>query len=241
MKKKLLVCFWGQDKISSYLKNNPFMDKNYYEDKIITLNDLVINIKKNFDSYDIDFLWSTWSRCDIQKYEHNFKYILKHDEPKNFEEYLDSIDFPYVGQIRNDIDKYKKVRHGYFTQFFHKDKIINYLKDNNLNLKYNGLIFSRTDIYFMPKNNSIFNFNDNIIYIPEIYWGSRDIGVNDHIIIGNFNYVLNSINIDFNNLHNIIYSSHNIEQANAKILQKNNSIIQEFSCDIYCRFPLHMC
>jgi hypothetical protein len=93
----------------------------------------------------------------------------------------------------------------------------------------------------MPKDNSIFNFNDNIIYIPEIYWGSRGIGVNDHIIIGNFNYVLNSINIDFNNLHNIIYSSHNIEQANANILQKNNSIIQEFSCDIYCRFPLHMC
>jgi hypothetical protein len=240
MKQKLLVCFWGQDKVSTYLKNNPFMKKQYYENKIINLNDLIINIKTIFNTYDIDFLWSTWSRCNIQEYKHNFKYILQYDEPKNFEEYLDSIGFQYVGQIRN-IEKYKTVRQGYFTQFFHKDKIINYLTNNNLNAEYNGLIFSRTDIFFIPSDNN-FDFNKNVVYVPEIYWGSRGLGVNDHILIGNFNYILNSINfIDFNNLNNIILHSHNVEQANATILQHNHATIEEFECDIYCRFPLHMC
>jgi len=240
MKQKLLMCFWGQNKTSSYLKNNPFMKQDYYEDKSIDLNDLVINIKKIFNIYDIDFLWSTWSRCDIQKYSHNFKYILQHDEPEDFEKYLCDINFSYVGQIRG-IEKYKTVRQGYFTQFFHKDKIISYLKENNLSTEYKGLILSRTDILFVPENGFNFDFNKNIVYIPEIYWGSRGIGVNDHILIGNFNYVLNSINCNnFDNLNSIIYHSHNIEQVNETILNNNNATIQEFGCDIYCRFPLHM-
>ena len=237
--KKILVCFWGQDKESEYLKNNPFMDSEYYEDKKINLGDLCENIKDIFNEYQIDFLWSTWTRCNIEKYENIFKYILKSDEPEDFESFLNEINYPYVGQIRHD-ERYHKVRHGYYTQFFHKHRILSFLKEKNFT-EYDGIIFSRTDIFFKPKKEVFFNFDNRIIFVPEIYWGSRGIGINDHILIGNYSYVLEGINFNkLEDLNQMIFDSHNIEQVNQKIINNNNRVFVEFGCEKYCRFPLHM-
>lgn len=232
--KKLLVCFWGQDKISKHLKNSPYMKEDYHENKIISLEHLVENQKNIFSSFDVDFLWSTWSRCNIEKYCKNFKYILKHEEPIDFHQYLDSIDFKYVVQIRDR--EARKERQGYYTQFFHKDSIIRFIKHNNI--RYDGIVFSRSDIFFVPEKTESINFDKQVVYVPEIYWNSRGCGINDHIALGNFDYVIKAIDFyDFKNLNNIIQDSWNPELVNKIIIEKNNCLIEEFVCERYCRFP----
>lgn len=235
----MLVCFWGKLKTSDYLKNNPFMESEYYEQRNVTLQTLIDNYKQQFSEFDIEFLLSTWDNQNLEEYESQFKYILKHSEPSDWEAFLDEINFPHNTQIRNH-PVYHVNRPGPYVRMFHTLEISNFLKNHNL--EYNSIMFSRTDIYFEIKDKTVIDFTKDVCYTPEIYWGSRGhTYVNDHIMLGKYQYVLNALHIDsIESMHETLFHAWNPEEFLFKTIKKNNAEYEEFVCNKYCRFPIHM-
>lgn len=239
MANKLLICFWGKLKTGEYLRNNPFMENGYYEERSITFQTLIDNYKNQFPNFDIDFLLSTWDDVNLDEYENQLKYIQKHKEPSDWESFLNEKNFPHVSQIRHH-PIYHINRPGIYVRLFHMEQISKFLKENNIN--YDAILFSRTDIYFEIDEKSTIDFTKDICYLPEVYWGSRGhTFVNDHIVMGKYEYVLNAIHIDsIDSMYDTIFHSWNGEQVLFSTLEKNNAVYTEFVCSKYCRFPLHM-
>lgn len=206
--KKTLACLWGLTK----------MDINE------TINGL-----KNIFGNNIDFLISTW---DDQVFdEYNFKYILKSKAPT--QKFLDEINFPFTQQIKNN-PEWHVVRLGHYAQFYHNYKILNFL--NNQNLNYDILIKSRADLIFDTEFN--FDFSTNKCYVPEIYWASKGVGINDHFICGNFEYLKKSLHIqDFEDFFYVVENTWNPESILQKLLFMNNSSYIEFKCNSYLLMP----
>ena len=235
---KTLVCFWGKLKTGTFLKNNPFTENEYYEERNVNFKTLIDNLKEEFKDHELNFLLSTWSNVNTSEFETDIKYLLKHEEPLDWESYLNSINFPHVSQIRGH-PVYHVGRPGYYTRMFNMLEIAKFLEKNKL--VYDNIVFSRTDIYFKFKDFKSLDFKKDVCFIPETYWGSRGTGVNDHIIMGNFNYILNAIKIDsIESMHDLFYHSWNPEEAFGRTLIKNNSNYENFVCDKYCRFPIAM-
>lgn len=193
------------------------------------LDSTIQSLKDQFSNFNIDFLISTWDDQIFE--EEKFKYIIKNNPPTD--EYLNSINFPYTRQIKNVLD-FQHLRKGHYAQFFHCHIISNFLHQNNLD--YNILIKSRTDLVF--KTNFDFDFNKDICYIPEIYWASKGVGINDHFICGRFDYIKRSIKIDtFEEFLPIIENSWNPETVNKNLILGNDCSYLEFPCDSYLILP----
>lgn len=206
--KNTLVCLWGLTKFD--------------------LTDTVIGLKNIFGD-NIDFLISTW---DDQLFnEEYFKFILKSKSPTK--EYLDEIGFPFTQQIKN-VPEWHSVRFGHYAQFYHNFKILQFLNDNSLN--YDILVKSRTDVVFETDFN--FDFSIDKCYIPEIYWASKGVGINDHFICGDFSYLKESLHIEnFEEFFEIVENTWNPETILQKLLLSNNSNIMEFKCSSYLLLP----
>lgn len=206
---KTLICLWGQIR----------------DDLNITIN----SIKKIIPEGEFDLLISTW---DDQAFDESiFKYIIKSPSPSK--EYLDSIKFPYTMQIKN-VSEWHGVRTGHYAQFFHNYKIYQFLKSNSFD--YDNLVQSRTDLVF--DTDFIFNFNQDICYVPEIYWSSRGVGINDHFICGKYGYIKNSIAIEnFEQFFHVIENSWNPETVRQRLIIGNNCRYTEFNCKSYLLLP----
>jgi hypothetical protein len=114
------------------------------------------------------------------------------------------------------------------------------LRENNI--KYDGILFSRTDIYFEFMPSTIIDFSKDVCYLPKIYWGSKNPGhLNDHIIVGKYEYVLRALHIEsVESEHAPMFICHNPESYLYNALVQRESVYEEFECIKYCRFPLHM-
>ena len=238
--KKMLLCFWGKPKVGTFLQNCPFAnwDKFSVEETNIDIKKVYNQYLKMFPDHQLEVLWCTWSHINFDSHKIPIKYKLPLDEPSDWESYLNSINFPYVMQIKHH-PIYNLNRPGIYTQFFSQFNIINFIKKNNL--EYDSIIISRTDIFHIPNEDFIFDLNQDVIYVPEIYWGSRGTGVNDHVVIGNFNTVVNSLYYEkFSDLTTIIENSYNGEVAKQQTLSKDSKTIIEYPCDVYCRYPIPM-
>jgi hypothetical protein len=163
--------------------------------------------------------------------ENQFKYILRYPSPTL--EYLNNINFPFTQQIKN-FPEWHGVRLGHYAQFFHNYEISKFIGDNKL--EYDILVKSRCDLVFDKNFN--FDFSVDMCYVPEIYWGSKGVGINDHFICGKFSYVNKSLKMEsFTEFFNIIESSWNPETANQKLIINNGSKYFEFSCTSYKLLP----
>jgi hypothetical protein len=192
------------------------------------INYLITNINKNFKG-DIDFLISTWNNQKIN--EELFKYIILSDVPTD--EYLNNIGFPYTQQIKG-VEQWHNLRIGHYSQFYHIYKISNFIENNELN--YDVLLISRSDLVF--ETNFNFNFSLDTCFIPDIYWASKNVGINDHFICGNYQYLKKSIKIlEFKSFFEVIETSWNPETVKKRLLEMNNSNYYEFDCNSYILLP----
>ena len=240
--KKMLLCFWGKPKVGTFIQNAPFIvwDKYSIEETNVDIEKVYNQYLKMFPDCEIDVLWCTWSHVNFDDHKIPVKYKVPIEEPSDWESYLNSIDFPYVAQIKGH-PIYHLHRPGIYTQFFTQFSIINYIKEHNLN--YDSIFMSRTDIFHIPKEDFVFDFSKDVMYIPEIYWGSRGIGVNDHVVIGNFDTVVNNLYFEkFSDLMDIIGNSYNPEHAKQQVFLRDGKEIKdtyvEYPCDLYSRYPV---
>lgn len=184
------------------------------------------NISKTFSDYDIDFLLSTW--YDEEYDESQFNYIIKSQSPT--EDFLNFIKFPYTLQLQSNYGP-KSWRFGHYSQYFHTLKIHEFINNNNLN--YDILCKLRSDLFF--ESNYQFDFNKNICYIPKNY--HCEIGVNDHFMIGRFDYMKKVIQIDSNDIYSLLENSWNPEIALQTFFKINNFNVVEFECQSYKLLP----
>jgi hypothetical protein len=209
---KLLLCFWGL-----YRNNN--------------IDEIIENYKRLLPNYDIDFLISTWDSQPIDT--DKFKYVIKTPDPTV--ESVKESGFPYTLQAKN-CEGRDHMRIGHYAQFFHNFLIVKYIKDNNLSSEYQYLAKSRCDVLF----NTDFDFiiNDDICYLPEIYWPSRGVGINDNFLFGRFDYIMKSINMNkFEDFFETVERSWNPETVNQNLILGNSCIYKEFQCSSYALLP----
>lgn len=92
----------------------------------------------------------------------------------------------------------------------------------------------------IPKvSDFIFDLDSDTIYVPEIYWGSRNIGYNDHIIISKFKTFMGVFNRDtFEEIFDIISSVWCPELLHHNLMTSRTNNIIEYPCKLYCRFPI---
>jgi hypothetical protein len=193
------------------------------------LDSTIQNLKDQFSNFDIDFLISTWDDQIFE--EEKFKYIIKNNPPTD--EYLNTINFPYTRQIKN-VPNFQHLRKGHYAQFYHNYRISEFLESNSID--YDILIKSRTDLVF--ETNFDFDFNKDICYIPEIYWASKGVGINDHFICGRFDYIKRAIKISkFEEFLPIIENSWNPETVNQNLILGNSCSYLEFPCYSYLLLP----
>lgn len=206
---KALICLWGQIRFD--------------------LNIVIQHISKILPECEYDLLISTWE--DQVFDESVFKYIIKSASPTK--ELLDKIGFPYTIQIKN-VNEWHGLRFGHYAQFYHNYKISQLINSNNFD--YDILVKSRTDLVF--ETNFIFNFKSDICYVPQIYWGSKGVGINDHFVCGGFDYVKKCINMEiFEDFFPTIESSWNPETVQQKLIMGNQCFYTEFDCESYMLLP----
>jgi len=205
----ILICYWG-----------------------LSRGDISISIDnylKMFDGHKVDFLLSTWDDQEID--DSRFKYVMKHKSPTK--EYLDEIEFPYTQQIKS-VPEWHGARLGHYAQFYHNYKIYEFLENNNL--EYDVLVKTRTDLVFTA--NLKININSDMCYVPEIYWPSKGVGINDHFILGKFSYVKKSLRIEnFNEFFSLVENNWNPETIHQKLILKNECKYSEFPCSTYLLLP----
>jgi hypothetical protein len=205
----ILICYWG-----------------------LSRGDISISIDnylKMFEGHKVDFLLSTWDDQEID--ESRFKYILKHKSPTK--EYLDEIKFPYTQQIKF-VPAWHGSRLGHYAQFYNNYKIYEFINNNDLN--YDVLVKTRTDLVF--STNIEFDFTTDMCYVPEIYWPSRGVGINDHFILGKFSYLKKALKIDnFQNFFHNIENNWNPESVHQKLILDNDCKYSEFHCSSYLLLP----
>ena len=206
---KTLIFFWGKT-------NGQF-------------NLVIDNFKKIFSNSEIEFGISTW---DDQNFDESiFTYVIKSKQPTN--DFLNEIKFPYTQQIKN-VPEWHNIRIGHYSQFYHNFKISEFLHSNNLN--YDVLIKSRTDLLFETDFN--FNFENNICYVPQIYWGSKGVGINDHFICGKYEYLKKSLFMyNLESFFPIIENSWNPETIHQNLILINEGRYVEFDCKSYTLLP----
>lgn len=205
----ILICYWGQSR----------------GDISISIDNYI----KMFEGHKIDFLLSTWDDQEFD--ESKFKYVLRHKAPTR--EYLDEIKFPYTKQIKF-VPEWHGTSLGHYAQFFNNYKIYEFLENNNL--EYDVLAKTRTDLVF--SSNITLDLSLDVCYVPEIYWPSRGVGINDHFIIGKFSYIKNAIKlINFEEFFSVIENTWNPETVNQKLIQQNQCKYFEFPCLTYLLLP----
>jgi len=156
---------------------------------------------------------------------------MKHKSPTK--EYLDEIEFPYTQQIKS-VPEWHGARLGHYAQFYHNYKIYEFLENNNL--EYDVLVKTRTDLVFTA--NLKININSDMCYVPEIYWPSKGVGINDHFILGKFSYVKKSLRIEnFNEFFSLVENNWNPETIHQKLILKNECKYSEFPCSTYLLLP----
>jgi hypothetical protein len=211
MKKRLLICFWGR------------------------VSECISQVKENFNkifhSYEIDYLISTWSTENLILSD--FDYVIASKSPSK--EDLDSMRFPYCRQIKN-VPEWHVMRFGHYAQFYHNFNIVNFLKQNKI--KYDFLARTRTDVFFETSFNFEDNINSECCFLPEIYWNSKGVGINENFIIGKFDYVMKSLNIEnFESFFPVVEQSWNPETMHQSLILLNDCRYSEFSCDTYTLLP----
>lgn len=206
---KALVFFWGQ------IRDD--------------ISKTIDNLYKNFPNLNLDFSITTW---DNQIFDESlFKNIIITKCPNR--EYLDNIQFPFTQQIKN-VPEWHNIRIGHYSQFYHNFKISEFLHSNNLN--YDVLIKSRTDLLFETDFN--FNFENDICYVPQIYWGSKGVGINDHFICGKYEYLKKSLFMyNLESFFPIIENSWNPETIHQNLILINEGRYVEFDCKSYTLLP----
>lgn len=193
------------------------------------LNDTIDSINKILPKCEYDLFISTWEDQIFD--ESIFKYVIKSPPPTK--ELLDNIGFPYTKQIKN-YSEWHGFRFGHYAQFFHNYKISKLLNSNNFN--YDVLIKSRTDLVF--ETDFSFDFNQNICYVPKIYWGSKGVGINDHFVCGKFDYLKKCINMEsFEGFFSTIENSWNPETTQQNLIIGNQCYYTEFDCNSYMLLP----
>jgi hypothetical protein len=250
-KKRMLICLWGKRKQASFLQLNPFLPDDTYKtvpfkiETDVNINTVIDNYKNMFTDVQSDVLWSTWAGEKIDDLIEDVQYIITNNEPEDWETFLNKIQFPHHTQIRNH-PVYHTTRPGVYTRLFHVNQIDRFIKENKIN--YDVIVLARTDVLFKIADEEEINFDEDVCYIPEIYWGSRgETFVNDHVIFGKFDYVLDKIKShtteemkDDDFLYEALYHAWNPEQLQKKIITKNNGNIKEVKCKTYYRFPIPM-
>lgn len=193
------------------------------------LNLVVDNFKKVFSDSEIDFGISTW---DNQHFDESlFKYVIKTEEPT--QDFLDKIKFPYTLQIKN-VPEWHNIRFGHYSQFYHNFKISEFLASNVFNYDVFGK--SRADLIF--ETNYKFDFTRNICFLPEIYWASKGVGINDHFICGKYEYLKKCLFMDkFESFFSTIENSWNPETIHQKLISNNQGSYVEFDCQSYKLLP----
>lgn len=206
-KKRAVFCFWGQVR----------GDFSIIKYKLVNL----------FQNYNIDFLLSTWENEQVD--ESHFDFVIRSISPTD--EFLDIINFPYTQQIQSNY-RPRNWRYGHYAQYFHTQKIYDFIKTNNLN--YDILCKSRADLLFDSAHK--FDFDKDICFIPKNY--HCEIGLNDHFMIGNFRIMKKVICIeDLKEVYPILENSWNPEIALQIYLTKNNVNVIEFNCESYKLLP----
>lgn len=187
------------------------------------------NLYKNFPNLDLDFSITTW---DNQIFDESlFKNIIRTECPS--QKYLDNIQFPYTQQIKN-VPEWHSVRIGHYSQFYHNFKISEFLAENNFN--YDVLIKSRADLIF--ETDFDFDFSADICYVPQIYWPSKGVGINDHFICGKYQYLKKSLYMyNFESFFPIVENSWNPETIHQKLILINEGRYVEFGCKSYTLLP----
>lgn len=205
---KGLICFWGLNRGDLKLVKD--------------------NLLAQFPEIEFEVLLSTWSD---QVFDLEVNYKLLHQPPTI--DYLNQINFPFTRQIIHNTE-WHGFRLSHYAQFFHNYSIVKFIKD--MNLKYDVLIKSRADLILSPV--TPIDFNSDVCWVPEIYWASRGVGINDHFVCGKFDYVLKALNIDdFQEFFPVIQTSWNPETVNQRLILENNCQIIEFPCDNYTLLP----
>lgn len=234
----ILLCIYGRPEVGTYLLNSPHTTLFYREEKEVTSNTVIENYKTLFTGHNIDVLWSTWENSDLTPYEHHITYTLRQTEYDDWNTYLDELGMPYTAQLLSN-PQYKDARIGHYRQYMHKLEITKFIRENNL--QYDVLILARTDIIFTPEETVSFDLTQDTCYVPEIYWGSRGIGINDHVIIGKFQYVLDAVTMNgWPDVFARIQNAYNPEDVMRQLTIGRGFNVVEFPCSIYCKYPVEL-
>lgn len=148
-------------------------DENYFKK--------TIECHKSLFGGDTLFWISSWKSCKkdyINNYIDQDRQLWIDDIDVD---YLNSISFPYTTQLK-PLTHQKDPRFGIYSNWINAQKLINYVKGDDKDV----ICRSRTDLYFVLKNNHItydninaikcywcnFGNNDNIFMNDNIFWGS---------------------------------------------------------------------
>lgn len=172
-------------------------------------------LKKCFDSHDVEVLFFTWSP------NKNFNYDIK-----ILEKQIDGIVDHLIIQPMKNIDEYPRTNdNNSAVQFYPIVYISNYLLKNNL--KYDNVVRCRHDNYFIMNNVDDYLKDDNF-YIPPCYHlphclYSKDI-VSSHFFITSYNNFLKYSEYDDIQLKKISTECINTEQMDSRLMKKISNI-----------------